>query len=192
MALTTGELRIANLALAHIGQKPLASTTVEGTQTSKQSVCEQFYPEARNDVLADYDWNCAATRVEIAADAEAPVFGFSYRHALPSDCLAVREVVGLDREQWSVESGYILSDTTPLQVRYTTENIAADALSQFLINIVAIKLAFYIAPILKTNSQESQLLYQLYNQEYLRARMLDASENVSRTKDESDWEEAYD
>lgn len=113
MALTTAQLPICNDALALLSDIQIDSDT-----TSKQYVvCNQFYDTAKEEVFAEHSWNELITMGEILEDEYPPLFSFSHRYALPSDCVRVISIgndTGTYDSQsdsfYRVEDGYIYTN----------------------------------------------------------------------------------
>lgn len=125
----TTQLRVANLALGHLAiGRPLASIN-ESTQPAR--VMKQFYDQARDETLREFNWPFARKFATLALVATAPVpdWGFSYRY--PDDCLFVRDVYTVTRRPlestartpYSVgqdDSGRLVyASTASLKIEYT-------------------------------------------------------------------------
>jgi hypothetical protein len=118
MALTNEEIVICNLALGMVGEYQISSSA---TSTKQYELCERYYDEVVKDVLSDHTWNEAKKRAFLLEDATAPVFGFSYRFPLPTDCIKVIRLGDgeNDLDFWEVEDGYILSNIAQSPSSYT-------------------------------------------------------------------------
>ena len=117
MALTSDEITICNEALGYIGEYQVTATKT----TEKQYIlCDRYYDAAVEETLAEHPWNEAKTRTVIMQDTTAPLFGYSYRFALPSDCLSVLRIAdgSSDWDMWEVENGYILTDLAQSALSY--------------------------------------------------------------------------
>lgn len=117
---------ICNRALGAIGVSQLA-TLEDGTARAIQ--CNALYPQLRDELLRDHDWNFASTRASLPALSVPPVWGFDNLYQLPGDCLSVREIENIEpRQDWRVEAGAIaISISAPLHVRYTAKVIGTGA-----------------------------------------------------------------
>lgn len=85
----SSKLEIMQLALAACGSARLVASPTESTQEAR--LCSQFYGFARDATLADLDWPWARKRAALAARG-APPAAWGHSYALPSDCLAPREI----------------------------------------------------------------------------------------------------
>jgi hypothetical protein len=75
---------ICNGALNQLG----ATTILSLTEDSKNArLCNSRFTQVRDAVFRSHPWNCLQKRQELAADTDAPAWGFSYAYTLPADCL---------------------------------------------------------------------------------------------------------
>lgn len=98
----TAALDIANLALAELGQEPLADLTTTTNKAVRQ--VNANYAMVRNEVLRAHPWNCATKRTTLAASsktitgatAASPVVITSAGHGLTTgQYVAIAGVVGM-------------------------------------------------------------------------------------------------
>ena len=82
-------------------------------------IINNFYPVARDEVLAAAEWNFAMERKQLSQLVDAPAFEFTYQYALPSDpyCLRVVEVYDT-YNKWLVEGRKLLTNDSTCKVRY--------------------------------------------------------------------------
>jgi len=110
---------ICNIALSHIGGKPIQSLN---EQSAEAQSCKLLFEAARDDQLAAQDWTFARQRVALAELGEPPA-GWSHRYALPSDCLAARGLAGDPRTGFPaphrIEGGALLTDAPAAVLVYT-------------------------------------------------------------------------
>jgi hypothetical protein len=84
-------VRIANMAISHLGGKSTIETLTENTPEGK--IMELWYDYSRLEALEAYDWRFARKRLLMAEHSEDPpagVWGFRYQY--PSDCVSAREI----------------------------------------------------------------------------------------------------
>jgi hypothetical protein len=114
MAFTELEI-IFNEALGIAGEYQVE----EGDTTSKQYVmCNTYYEQARDEVLAAHTWSEAMVQVIIPVDTTAPLFKFTYRYAIPSSSLRVTSIDPWYPEiDWDTKGTFIETDwiNTPNQ-----------------------------------------------------------------------------
>jgi hypothetical protein len=95
-----------NVALGYIGDYEV---TESDTSSKQYSLCTRFYEQARDEVLVAHTWNEAIERSAVLQASVAPIHTYSYKYALPADCLRVISI-GNDTYDWQVEGDYILTD----------------------------------------------------------------------------------
>ena len=130
------DLEVCNRCLAILGEPPV--TSLSDPSKAARTVNASYAP-LRDALLRAYRWKFAMKRVELAADTDAPVFGFDYAYTLPSDFLRLdfindamvwfatgAEYRDFNEGAYAVEGGKILTDlSAPLQVRYVSRADAA-------------------------------------------------------------------
>lgn len=81
------EVDICNLALARIGEQPIAA--IEGDDLPRAArIMAQHYPMTRQALLRAYVFNFSKRYTTLQCDADVtPDFGFSYAYKLPNDHL---------------------------------------------------------------------------------------------------------
>lgn len=98
----TAALDIANMALAELGQEPVADLTTLTNKATRQCVGQYYF--CRNEVLRAHPWNCATKRATLAASAKTisgataanPVVITSTSHGLSNgDYVNIASVVGM-------------------------------------------------------------------------------------------------
>jgi hypothetical protein len=119
-----------------------------------------------------------------------PAFGWSYQHALPSDCVKVRRVVDdpdrdmeeNDTEPFRVESGFILCDLEAAFVAYTWRNETTSTYPHEFVAALSTLLASYLAQDLAGPAGRSAEIRQTYERLMLpNARGRDAREGKGDT-----------
>lgn len=171
------EVDICSAALASLGANPISSLLED---LDRARVCASLWPIVRDEVLRAHPWNCCIKRQELAALSDAPLGGdYLYQYQLPSDWL---RTLSLSATNYNItdfkhESGKILSNETPIVLRYVYKNTSAttyDAmLTQALVLLMSARLAY---PIAQTSSLEGQRL-QEYGQYMKRVRAVDGMED---------------
>ncbi|MHA2067859.1 MAG: hypothetical protein ACXABY_26140, partial [Candidatus Thorarchaeota archaeon] len=135
---------ISNQALGFLGQDTIISLEEENKAAR---LCNANYELIRDEVLEEFDWNCASHRAELAQDTETPEWGFDYQYRLPTDplCLMVREVYEEEAGyEWKVEGLYVVTDAETCNIRYTKQLTDVNEMSGRLRQAIAFKLAAHI------------------------------------------------
>jgi len=113
------QLEIVNAALVALGGTGRLAALDSSDPQGEKAL--SVYDIARDGILSCHWWDFAMRRAQIAAEADAPVFGWKYAYLLPDDCLRVYRLNQAPRERkaWEVEGGRLLSDEPgPIDLRY--------------------------------------------------------------------------
>jgi hypothetical protein len=82
-------VQICNLALSHIGQRPIVAITDNSNEARK---CLLNYEFARDSVLRAHDWNFATTIESLATIADETIPGWDFLYMRPAHCLYIRKI----------------------------------------------------------------------------------------------------
>lgn len=146
MAVAPSQTRTINKALALLGSADRIANITDGTPAASTALA--LWEDARDSVLAAHPWHFAKRRAQLAADATAPEFGWTYRYLLPPDCLRWLPPGIRDEDYFAgeIEDRYILSDqVAPLNIRYIARIEDMLAWSTGFIEALACKLAWEMA-----------------------------------------------
>lgn len=121
-------LEIYNLALLHLGSKPVATAT----QAEERPEFQLFYPDARDVLLSWYAWTFCTTRKSLVQLAAPPASDFERQFQVPTQpevfrtleiqsqlCRFKKEVYFSDAAP-DVPTHVILTDATSVVLRYIT------------------------------------------------------------------------
>lgn len=90
MAIGISPVRIANLALSHVGAKSSIESLDEASPAAR--TCKLWFDVARAEVLEDHNWGYARRRAALALIENDPTPLWGYRFAYPAQCVKVREI----------------------------------------------------------------------------------------------------
>lgn len=202
MALT--QLNICNMALSHIGARNDISVfpTSASTGIENQSIL-LWYDISRRQILEAHNWSFArklsAILTDHADDPDDTEGLWSFRYNLPSDCLAVREVMnpvqnsGYNAIPYEISMSEvsdtlsIQSNVDDMQIIFTFDNQTPSTWSEFfgvaLSHLLAANIAF---PITRKRSVMGDQM-GLYRQMLAIAAAHDANENVDEEQRDADW-----
>lgn len=110
---TPSEVALCNLALLDIGDEVIESLLDD---SDRARMCRHIYPAARDEMLTVIQPHAAVRRATLAGTT-TPLYGWDYAFALPSGCLVPLDVDD-DESAWSREGATILSNWTPINLRY--------------------------------------------------------------------------
>lgn len=175
---------ICNNALDKLGHGSIISLT-DGSTAAK--LCNRNWPLARNKVLRDHPWNFAVKRVATAPSTTPPVWGFSYEHPLPNDCLRLLEVCGMSTDDYQLEGRSILTNSSVLYIRYIAEITDPNMYDVVFQDVVATRLALEVCESLTQSNTKKEILWNEYQESLITARKIDAQENPPIALVEDDW-----
>jgi len=180
------EVAICNMALAEIGRGAQITDINEASQAAR--ACKLRYPYARDACLRAYDWNFAAARAELAANATAPAWEFAKAYDLPADCLLVREVYEGNAEKWVVEGRQILTDMgDPIYIKFTRLITDTARFDPLFVEALAARVASDIAVQLSESVSRAQGLWQVYQAKLAEAKRRDAQEGQPDNMPQGSW-----
>lgn len=177
-------VEICNRALDKLGEAPIVSL---GDEVKASRACARAFPAVRDAVLRDHPWNCAIHRTALAAEAEAPAWGYARRFPLPVDCLRVLAVEP-EGAGWTVEGRAVLTDAAgPLRLRYVRRLADAGLIDPLLAEAIAARLAAELCETLTQSTSKRQALLEDYAEIVTRARAADGQEGSPPPVAESPW-----
>lgn len=119
--------------------------------------CQIAWQIARISSLAAFPWNFAKARAVLAPHPDTPVWGFSYKYPLPSDCQRVLTVKDQHLYPWKVEGQYILSDSGPaLYVQYLRDIEDPSLFDPLFAEYVTLQMATRLATPLSASTQKKE------------------------------------
>lgn len=165
-------VQICNIALANIGDDKIAALNEEN---ERARLCNLRYEDCRDAVLRSHPWNCAVSRAELAADVTAPAWGYTYRYALPANCLRVLDIENYYID-YSIEGRYILTDADTVKLLYIKQVTDPTEFDSLLVQAIALKLASEIAENLTGKAELRDRMLAKYLQMLSEARGVDSQE----------------
>lgn len=174
------KLDICNNALLKIGEQILVSLD-DGN--SDALLCNSLFDQAIEEVLREYTWGCAKTRVRLAKLTETPPFGYDYYYSLPSDFIRLVNIYDNagnwdPSNNWIIESDRILSDIDGVCLTYIRKVTDTKILDSLCIGAIINKLATKMAFAKTASRTLVQSLIEEYETVILpRARSIDTYEN---------------
>lgn len=155
------EATLCSSALTLLGAEPITSLN---EVNDRAILCARHYPDSRDEMLARVPWKCARARVALALSANAPLFNWPAKFALPSDCIWVWRTSldipeGGDGTPWNIEGNFLVTSVSVLNALYIfrlTDTKAFDPLlAKAIMYDLAAKLTFPI-----TQSISSQQMWE--------------------------------
>ena len=172
-------VEICNGALNQLG----ATTILSLTEDSKNArLCNSRYTQVRDSVFRSHPWNCLQKRVELAADTDAPAWGFSYAYTLPADCLRLLRILDYD-SNYKVEGRKILSNTSGMKILYIGRITDPNEYDELLRETLSASLAADIAFAVTSNNTTATNMYNLFQDKLKDARFVDSTEGQNVEQD---------
>lgn len=119
MTTQASQTRIVNRALTLLGSAQRISNITDPSGPAVTALA--LFDDARDATLTEHPWNFAIRRASLAADVDAPEFGYAYAFTLPADYLRwlpwSRDDKAYARAEQ--EGNVLLADSVgPLNIRY--------------------------------------------------------------------------
>ena len=172
-------VEICNGSLNQLG----ATTILSLTEDSKNArLCNQRYTQVRDGVFRSHPWNCLQKRVELAADTDAPAWGFSFAYTLPADCLRLLRILDFDFN-YKVEGRKILSNTSSMKILYIGRVTDPNEYDELLRETLSAALGADIAFAVTSNNQTATNMYNLFQDKLKDARFVDSTEGQNVDQD---------
>lgn len=172
------DIDIINAALSKLGEVTITSVA---DVSPAGRIANRTYADIRDALLRQYPWNFATKRASLAADAEAPEWGYDYAFTLPAGCLRLIEVNAAATDQWRNEGGKVVTDlTAPLEIRYV-EEVAVDQMDATFREALAARLAMEWAEPLSQTSTVVDAMASMYRNKLQVARTADGQEDRIQT-----------
>lgn len=174
-------ISICSAALLQLGKSPISSFD---NSSDLARLCANLYPQERDSILRENDWNCAMKRDVLAPLATVPAFGFSAQFALPSDFLRMVQIgdyyVGMPEcQRFKVEGRKILASGTVLPIVYVFRNELESTWDSKLVELMTARMLWKLAyPVTQSTSLRDELKAE-YMAMAKTARAIDAQENPS-------------
>jgi len=170
---------ICNGALNQLG----ATTILSLSEDSKNArLCNSRYTQVRDALFRSHPWNCLQKRVQIAADATAPAWGFKNAYTLPADCLRLLKILDYD-SNYKVEGRKILSNTSSMKILYVARVIDPNEYDELLRETLSASLGADIAFGVTSNNQTASNMYNLFREKLRDARFVDSTEGQNIDSD---------
>lgn len=186
---------ICNLSLSQLNQDFVTNIETPPVGDDVAALCKKWFPEQRRATLRSHVWNFAIKRVQIAADATPPLFGFSTAYDLPPDYirfLTRHDDIGtplsgsfVEGVDYQIEDGQFLtqgSTTTGgvLNMRYIFDQediLKWDALAT---DLLVVNLALKLAPKFKSSPRAIANLKDTIRELKAEAKAIDGQERPPR------------
>ena len=168
----TSVVDICNIGLVNLGDQKITSLT---DNNERARLCNLRYEDVRDAVLRSYPWSCAITRAKLARSSTEPVWGFSYKYTLPTDCLRVIDLYDWDSEHY-VENGFLVTDADQAWIKYIKRIEDPNEFDALVVHAIGLRLASEIAEALTGRPELRDHMLAKYQAVLSDARTADSSE----------------
>lgn len=182
------EVGIANRALQKLGAKRITSLTEDSRNARAINAA---YTELRDAELRAHTWNFAVKRVQMAADATAPIFGRTNSFTLPSDFLRKLNLdpeFVVNSEDAQIEGRKLLTnDSAPLDMRYIYRVEDPNEMDVLFREALASRIAFELAEEITQSNTKKAAAAADYKRAVSEAKRTNAIERVALQPPEDTW-----
>jgi uncharacterized protein YqgV (UPF0045/DUF77 family) len=126
----------------------------------------------------------------LARSSTAPLWGYDYQYALPSDCLKVLELEEHNDDttvEYSIEGRMLLTNAETCTILYVSRVTDPNEMDAMLRDVISSKMAADMAYNLTGNATLVETAYKLYMVAMRQARSVDAQEGTPRLVVENEW-----
>jgi len=109
------DVQICNIALTRVGAARISSLSDD---SENAALANLFYDYEYETVLGKYKWHCSTKRVRLAQDSTTPIYGYSYRYALPTSPKCLRVFSVYPTGEYKIEGNYLLTNSDEVYIRY--------------------------------------------------------------------------
>lgn len=190
-------IQIANRALTKLGAARIISLGDDNKQSRAVLSC---FDDLRDDELRSHRWSFAMRRTSLAADSEAPAFGFTYAYTLPADFLRLDLVndefpavvmdnyIGVETLDYTIEGNKILANmAAPLKLRYIARIEDPNQMDVNFREALSCRIAAELAEDLTQSNQKRELAWNEYKQAVSRAVRTNAIEKPPMMQGDNQW-----
>lgn len=172
--------------------KSQSITSIEIPKDATEALVSRWYDHSRRKALQMHTWNFATKRAVLAAEDQAPAFGYSQSFVLPADCLRLMYVsqgtasgadLPMDSELYSVENGRLLmddifssSDGGTARIVYTSDVKTVTKMTPLFIDYLVASLAMDIAYSVNQSNSTLRRLDAVAEKAYKAATKVDGQE----------------
>ena len=189
------QVGIANRALTKLGSARITSLDED---SKAAATLNSMYDDVLDACLREHVWSFAKTRAQLAALADAPLFGFGYQYRLPADFIRLIQIGQFlvypktdTRGLFSIESGNILTDLqAPLYIRYLKRVTDPNAMDALFREAFACRLAIEACEAITQSSTKRQAAWAEHDRAIAQAIRVNAIERPSQPVGDDTWLES--
>jgi hypothetical protein len=170
------DVALCSRALIRLGAAPITSFA-DGTAESE--IAGALYGPARDALLSAYPWTFASGQVALTEMETAPVADYTHAYALPNDYLRAVSAGAGGRGRgmhYRIARGSLHSDAEAVTLTYIFRPEEEEFPPFFDSALIARLAAEFCIPVTE-NTSRAEALYRLAENEFARARQIDAQQD---------------
>ena len=171
------DIDLCSRALIRIGAAPVTSFD-DGT--AQGEIAGALYPQIRDALLSFYGWRFARGQVSLPQLADAPAADFSHAFGLPNDFLRALSAGTGGRGrglEFRLLAGTLQTNAEDVLLTYIFRPAESEFPPYFSSVLIARLAAEFCIPVTE-NTSRAQMLYNLADSEFSRARQIDAQQDT--------------
>lgn len=171
------DIALCTRALIKLGARPIANFT-EGSAESE--IASLLYAPARDGLLSSYAWSFATLQVNLTRLPTPPVADYLYAYTLPTDVLRVISIGNNGGGQgvpFRLYRDVLHTNAETVTLTYITRPPESICPPYFDVALMARLSAEFCLP-LTENTNRADLLAKLADQEFAKARQIDAQQDT--------------
>ena len=161
------------MGFAMVGNK---SITALSDDSDAGRIANLMYNRYRDATLRSHFWNGAMKRDTLGSVVGSPEFGFTNRHALPTDFIRLKAIEG-DPEFRLETTKYVMSNESAIKILYVYRVEDPGQLTDLYADALATRLASAFAARFR-NPKLAVELWLMYEKKLSYARFVDSTENT--------------
>lgn len=184
----TSQTEIINLALGHIGQKPVEDITEKSSQANASL---KIWNSCLKETLQNHDWSFATIvlPLDLHATYDPEPAGYLFAYAYPANCLALWHVYNSETIDKTLGERYrvlydptsktkvVLTDTALAYGEYTFYVDDTSKFDQFFVTALSHRLASELAIILNGDAEMAKTQIAIFNTMISEAERMNSYEN---------------
>ena len=178
------KVSIANQALGWLGANLITAFTDNSIEARLISA---NYDDIRDAVLEEREWSFASARRTLLPAITGPLYGYTYKFAIPGDVLRIIEARndkrarGANLLDWRKEGNYLLANSDTMDIRYIFRNDEPGSYSPGFTQALAARLAADLAISISESRSLQQDMFGLYQAKLKSAAALDGMQGRAQS-----------
>lgn len=171
------ELQLINAALAKLGAAPITSLS-DGSATAEMT--NALYPLVRDAFLAAYPWGFLVTQVVLNTPVTPPIADYDYAFNLPGDHLRTLSVGAMNvgaGVAYRIQNNRIETNESAIILTYL-RRVTPGGYPPHIDAALAARLAAELCLPITENPTRAEVLIKISEQEFARARSIDAQQDT--------------